>query len=359
MGKPGRPPKGYSSSAPSTGQAVEAKTGDEPKKPETREIPNEMLSNDHASKIEEIVARHKAEVEAEARMEGVDVVTEPEPDEEDNDGTSDEGEEVPASEPPQPRQVAPSPSPQAEIPKQETTSPPIEEVEVKIDGVVQKIPYAQFKRDLEQFQKYGSAEKRLQEASLKLKQAQTPPPSGEAVADLKKQYIKAVQYGTEDDALKAMAKYEEALGLSSRHTLDEQAIFNKAFEAAQAATQIKDTEKQWNEKHADIVADPFAYEMVFQRTKARMEMEGGNAFDIATEEAEKMRSWLTGKTGGQTPPSPTVDQLAEKRRLKQQSVDAIPVAGGTPPKAEPPRPKTRAEIIAEMNEARQGVSIRR
>lgn len=280
------------------------------------------LNDERQDYINQLAAQRSKERDEELGIEPTDEAAEV-PEDEPEEESEEEHEETPPAQP--------EPAPQT--------------VKVKVDGEERDVPLSEV---IAQYQKGQAADRRLEEAARLKREAEQRatqlPPLPEKGAEKEEgisrsDLIKALQYGTEEEAAEAFEKYEARL----RPSVDTETVYaeiNRRMEAQRL-------EDQWRGANEDIAKDQQLYGLVFQRTAQKVR--GGDersVFEIATEEAEAVRSWL--KSYAPTPPARS-EKLDKKRGL-----DKVPAAETkqTPPPEK--KPKTTAEIIAEMSASRPG-----
>jgi len=237
-----------------------------------------------------------------------------------------------------------------EEPEQEEETPEPEKpqmVTVKVDGEEKEVPLSDV---IARYQKGEAADRRLEEAArlkkeAELLRAQPTPPKQDAEEEpqiTRAELIKALQYGTEEEAAEALEKYE-AQG-RKQPTFD----LEKHYAEIERRLDARKREDAWKVDNKDIADDPNLYGMVFQRTAQRIQSgETRDVFEVATEEAEAVREWMK-----KFAPAPSQQQ--QQKIDRKRSLDHVPAAEGKqePPKEE--KPKTNAEVIAEMAASRPG-----
>jgi hypothetical protein len=218
---------------------------------------------------------------------------------------------------------------------------------LKIDGEEREVPEAELievgKRAL---QKELAADKRLEEATRLLNEAKqqrqtVQPPKDAAKPAVDADVVKAIQYGTEEEAAKALG---DLMGRNSATPEQIDQIVDQRV--AQVMTQ-KDISTRFSTEFADVVKDPDLFE--FARAKVQRRLDAGEPNTWATYEA-------AGKEVADKFVKPQVSDPAvtlDEKRAKKSSVTVIKSAAGAKPGAgKDDKPETPAQIIQEIRKAR-------
>jgi hypothetical protein len=116
---------------------------------------------------------------------------------------------------------------------------------------------------------------------------------------------------------------------------------------------VRDAQKaavQFKKDYADIVSDPYLYDMAVQLENKRLAEATalgesfGDPFDAYRKHGEALREWKAKLTGTVAAP---VDKLERKR-----TIAAVPGNNATPPKPEAEVEKTPSQIIDDMRKDR-------
>jgi hypothetical protein len=235
-------------------------------------------------------------------------------------------------------------------------------VTVKIDGVERQVTVEEMQRT---YQKAGAADKRLEEATRLLREAQAreqqaPPvgvaPTGapadsanvpEGGGDEGKEFLAALFEGDES---KAAAAFKKAIGGRPQQPTPTEAQMVAQLTPAIKQQLLQESALEKFEKdYGDIVSDPYLDQVAAEFIRA--EMDGGKSFIEALEiGGTKTRDWIASKAPKTDPvPKPTMNRDAKLER--KASIDQIPAlnkAASTTVE----QPQSASDVIAAMRKAR-------
>lgn len=241
-------------------------------------------------------------------------------------------------------------------------------VKVKIDGAEGEVTVEEMVR---QYQKNGTADRRLAEATRLLEQARAqaaapqpaaaPPvgiventpkndisatPSGAVDAQGGKEFLAALFDGDEDRALAALG---QLVGGRQAPTLDEAELAARLTPQIRQQLVVDSALEKFKVDFADVMADPHLEQVAADFTQAAME-EGMPFADALVEGGKKTRDWLAAKAPKPAPsPTPTMDRNSKlERKAQMDNVQALSRTATTTQEA----PQTASDVIAEMRKAR-------
>ncbi len=259
-----------------------------------------------------------------------------------------------------PKATDPKPEPAA-APKALTDGLDKMLVTVKIDGVERQVTVEEMQRT---YQKAGAADKRLEEATRLLREAQAreqqSPPVGVAQSGTQgdsanvpdggdeegKQFLSALFEGDESKALEA---FKKATGGRHQPIQSESDLIAKLTPAIKQQLLQESALEKFEKDFADVVADPYLDQVAAEFIRA--EMDGGKSFIESLEiGGNKTRDWIASKIPKTDPaPKPTMNRDAKLER--KASIDQIPAlnkAASTTVE----QPKSASEVIVAMRKAR-------
>jgi len=236
----------------------------------------------------------------------------------------------------------------------------LEMEKIIVDGQEKEVPISDIidagKRTL---QKESAADKRLEEATRLLREAQERIPLPEekkdeeksSVEDAKSEKIKelteAIQYGDEEEAAAAI---EEILQTAQSQAISPEAIKNEIREELRI--------EQINEKlqappedggFGDLREDPNLVALANQAINDAMAEGQPYTWELCKEACQGVRDWVESFK-----PESTVqkDELAERRERKKSAIDEVKSANLKNNQNKKPEEQTTSEIIAEIRKVR-------
>lgn len=321
-----------------------------------------------AAALEALEARHQAQM---AEQNGWELPTEtaadpaPDPDANQLDAQLND----PAPEP------APAPAPAANAPAL---------VKVKIDGEEAEVPVEDLVR---QYQKNSTADKRLAEATRLLREAQeaeaarllreqqmrqqqeaqlqqqqqdpTPNPADVDSVAARKEFLKALFEGDEDNAL---TKLDEML--AGRQQAPAPAPILDVDQIAQSVTQhvqqklaVESVLTQNRRDYPEMYADPDMESLALAKIQRKQAEEGTDFFsalDTVSKELATKFGWSTAQQdpGRREEPAPTTSSRAQKLEAKRSIDNVTSINTKTAPTE--PQAEDASSIIAAMKAARAG-----
>jgi hypothetical protein len=208
---------------------------------------------------------------------------------------------------------------------------------------------------IQRAQKVESADTYLKEASQKLrdaeaKEARPQLPSTEDAAEKsaeeRRALVRAIQMGTEDEAMAAIEKLQSRPPSVSAddvaRTVDERLTFNDAV-------------SRFQKDYKDLAEDPVLLNIVLQRDKELLAQGDKRSYweryeDIGT----SVRTWKESLT---KPATTEPEKPASDKQTRKASAPAVPQGAGTKAPAavqDEDREETSAEIISKMAKSRGG-----
>jgi hypothetical protein len=205
-------------------------------------------------------------------------------------------------------------------------------------------------------QKVESADEYLKEASQKLREAEAREavkptlPSTEDVAakaaEDRRALVRAIQMGTEDEAMAAIEKLQSRTPSVSAddvaRTVDERLTFNDAV-------------SRFQKDYKDLADDPVLLNIVLQRDKELIAQGDKRSYQERYEDiGNSVRTWKEGLT---KPATPEHEKPVSDKQARKASAPAVPQGAGTKAPAvvsDEDKEETPAEIISNMAKTRGG-----
>ena len=250
--------------------------------------------------------------------------------------------------------------PAGEEPADEKPEEPQEQmVEVVVDGEKKKVPLSEIvdagKRTL---QKESAADKRLEEATKLLKEAkevstqeeQPPVEDAEKPLEVSKDIVQAIQYGTEEEAQKAV---QELIKMGqTKESLTPDNIKSIVAETVRAETNQQAVLRKFSKAKeeggfADIKEDPYLMNMAIGEVNALLESGEENTWETYEKAGKKVRDWVS---KFQT----TQDTSFETKKEKKRQTDTVKGATAAKVEKKKEKPKSASEIIKEIGSSRPG-----
>ena len=204
-------------------------------------------------------------------------------------------------------------------------------------------------------QKVESADEYLKEASRKMREADSskevkpPLPSPEDATakanEDRRALVRAIQMGTEDEAMEAIEKLQARPSVSAddvARTVDERLTFNDAV-------------SRFQKDYKDLAEDPVLLNIVLQRDKELIAQGDKRSYWERYEDiGNSVRTWKEGLTKAATPEP---EKPVSDKQARKASASAVPQGAGTKAPAavqDEDREETSAEIISKMAKSRGG-----
>jgi hypothetical protein len=249
----------------------------------------------------------------------------------------DTGEIVPNAPPEAPVVAAPEP----EIPEDAPVAePPKPTRKVKVYGQEEEVDVeALIERGIRDFQKESAADKKLQAAVLRERQAE------ERLANLQQQLPTGAAQ-PEPAPSQDAPQNEDQIAAAIRRE-----IYNAKAE---------DAALTFAEEFPDIAADPFLRSMAAQLEDQRLrELDAlreplGSPVVAYRKHGEAVRAWVKRVSAPAAPAAPAVNPDKLERK---QTITAVPAASARPPAPKEDKPPTMSEIIEQERKARLGRPI--
>ena len=315
-----------------------------------------IVKQERDTRIEEIAAENQKRMEAE--LGEPDAEKEPEEVEETEVEETEVAEETPddvEDDVDEPEEV--------EVEDDEPEDEPEEElVKIVVDGEEKEVPLSKIldagKRTL---QKDSTADKRLEEATRLWREAKEQPSPDVALKEqipdeldlARNEYVKAQQYGTEDEVLAAFIKYEDVKAAKAQQSVAPQPDIRMVVAEQLTTHDIVNRFKRSPEDggYSDLTDVPYLGQAVFNRVNEKMAKGlNGNDWNTYKEAGDEIRSELEAQFG--TKEEKTVKDKKDKKR-KLDTVKTVTKKTKAPPKD---KPETTLSIIDDMKKARgQGV----
>lgn len=254
------------------------------------------------------------------------------------------GEEPPAEET---TEITPEPA----TPVEETHLP--KTVKLKINGEEEEVS---FEEVIARAQKVSSADRYLADAKKSVRQDPEPPqgPSPEdvqrAAEEEERQWVRAIQMGTEEEALTALRKMRTTTKGPSismddiGRITDERLAFGKAID-------------WFNEEYKDLVEDPVLHQMVIRKDEEMVASKDQRPYRERYEDIGKeVRGWRDGMVKKFAPTPSNVADLTAKKEAKANA-PSVPVptnARSTQAVEDDDSEENPSEVIAAMREKRGG-----
>jgi hypothetical protein len=241
-----------------------------------------------------------------------------------------------------------------EKPGQEAGEPE-QTVKVVVDGQEREVPLSKvLDAGKRTFQKESAADRRLEEATRLLNEARQrapQPPVQPPVQDAEEEetdlssVVKAIQYGTEEEAAEALKKVLGAGQRKAAPTPDQVAeIAINRMRDEQILQQFLQPPDKGGFK--DLTDDPYLYGQCVARVNLkRANGDTRTGFDLYKEVGDEVRAWRDGFVQKAAP--------SKSKQERKRSMESLPSASA---KAQPPtsneRPPSPKEILAEIAKAR-------
>lgn len=319
--------------------------------------------------LEALEARHQAEM---AAQNGWELPADPEPDPEPKPA-----DQIAAQLNDPDPEPAPAPAPAASVPQL---------VKVKIDGEEAEVPVDDLVR---QYQKNSTADKRLAEATRLLREAQeaqaarllyeqqlqlqqqaqleqqqqqpaTPNPADPDSVEARKDFLKALFEGDEENAL---AKLDEMLAgrpqaqAAPAPILDVNEIADAVAHNVQQKLAVESVLTQNRRDYPELYADPDMEALALAKIQRKQAEEGIDFFtalgNVSAEMATKF-GWgaAAPEPGRREDPAPTTSSRAQKLEQKRTIDNVSSINTKTAPTE--PQPEDASAVIAAMKAARAG-----
>jgi hypothetical protein len=206
-------------------------------------------------------------------------------------------------------------------------------------------------------QKVESADEYLKEASRKMREAESakevkpilPSPEDAAAKAMedRRALVRAIQMGTEDEAMEAIEKLQSRNVPSVSaddvaRTVDERLTFNDAV-------------SRFQKDYKDLAEDPVLLNIVLQRDKELIAQGDKRSYWERYEDiGNSVRTWKDALTKAATPEP---EKPVSDKQARKASAPAVPQGAGTKAPAavqDEDREETSAEIISKMAKSRGG-----
>jgi hypothetical protein len=297
------------------------------------------------------------------------------------------GYELPVDEPAEP-EPAPAPAEQlaaqlADPPAAVTEAPAT--VRVKVDGVETDVPLDEVVR---QYQKNSSADKRLNEATRLLREAQeaqaqrllleqqeaqlraqqaattaTPNPATTdtpPVDESGKEFLKALFEGDEENALTALQKViggRQQPATAAAPTLDIDQIANAVTQQVQQKFAVESALAQNQRDYPELYSDPDMEALALTKIHRLREQNGSDFFtalDTVSKDMANKFGWAASTAAGRpAEPAPTTSSARTAKLEQKRSIDNV-ASVNTKTTTTEQQPENPSDVIAAMKAARAG-----
>lgn len=230
---------------------------------------------------------------------------------------------------------------------------------IKVNGKEEELTMEEL---IERAQKSQAAEEKFQEAARlraeadALRKQNIEQPSPKDVADKKREedraLVRAIQVGTEDEAMAAIEKLRQGNTPSVTtdevaRTIDERLTFNEAV-------------NRFKTEFSDIVSDPVLLDLVLTRDKSLIEQGDRRGYWERYENiGNDVRKWVQEKTKPVTPSAVTQEQTKQQRKASAPAAPKGASQKAPEAVAEEDQDIPTSQVIAEMAKARGGPQFMR
>jgi len=296
----------------------------------------QIIDNPRNSMLADIAARARTERDEEIRSTGEQPV----------DTTGAE----PEVKPDEPETVVTEEAPVVEAKEPETVQPPQEDyVTVKIDGEVRQVPKDKiFEAGIRAVQKESTADKRLEEATRLLREAQqTLAPQPQKNADPSPQWddqtiAYAIANGTEEQQQEAARQILERQRNQPTPDSIAQTVTAHVLDTVDFQTSV-----EWfKTEYKDVVSDPYLLQLAAAKEQQlRTQGDSRPRRELFKEIGDDLRKWK----GGTATAAPAA---LDNRKDKKAEIVSLPSASVRQQAPETPKPKTASDIIEDMRKRR-------
>lgn len=240
--------------------------------------------------------------------------------------------------------------------------PAPQKVKIKVNGKEEELTMQEL---IERAQKSEGAEEKFREAARLRAEAEElrkknlePEPSSEDVAakerEKRRERVRAIQMGTEDEALQAWEEMERNLTHNAPPLREDEVI-----QKVQSYLSFNEAVSRFKSEYKDIVEDPVLLDIVLERDKKLLAQgDPRNYWERYDELGKDVRKWMAEKTKTTTPP-PAPDKNKQQRKA---SAPAVPQGASTKAPeaiADEETELSPSEVIAEMARKRGGAQFMR
>lgn len=256
----------------------------------------------------------------------------------------------------EPKEEEPKP---AEPPAEE---PPAEEpqeklITLKVDGKEIQVPESKiYEAGRRTLQKEVAADKRLEEATRLLREAETrakqPPKQDVAQTTQQTDAEILAQALTSGDPRLATAAIEELMKAGRQPTIQPQEIFGLVQQMTVQELEAKTAQQQFMSEFPEVVQDPFLLRLAIDLEDQRLaRVQQGLEPVIPLTEAFKNHGEALRKWKGISAPSQTLAEKAERKA----TVQTLPSAKAKAPAPDKDKPESTEDIINQMRRARRQI----
>lgn len=230
---------------------------------------------------------------------------------------------------------------QPETPEPEqTTEPPKRTRKLKVDGQEVEVEEDKvFEAGVRALQKESAADKRLEEATRLLREAQAraeqPAQQQQPSEDPDVALAVALQYGDQQAAVNAIKQLKEAGGVKPEQ---QQQVLTQVL----AMLDYRDGVSYYQQEYSDLAGDPYCNQLVGEGLRrARALGDKRPTKELLKQFGEELRQWR----------GVTMDD----KKARKSEIQEVQSAGGKKPAPQPEKPKSTEETIADMASRRRAL----
>jgi len=252
--------------------------------------------------------------------------------------------------------------------EEEETTPPADgdesasqKIKIKVNGRELELTQEEL---IERAQKIEAADEYLRQAAetkkraaLEAEEPRTPAPTGPTPEEVARQraeedraLVRAIQVGTEEEAIAALAKLRQSSASPAvrpediARTIDQRLAFNSAIQ-------------EFSTQYKEIWADPRLKQMAMQRDADLLRQGDNRSYaERYTAIGEELRGWLKQFKPASENPQVSEESMRTKEQKKASAAKPLPKANAKAPQArqEEEEDEDASSVIASMREKRGG-----